>query len=285
MEDLAASNPAESPASTPAPEVAAAPPRPRRIPNLLHLLLFLVITFFAFVFCEGILLGLHTHDLFETMQNQRLQLFVNIGAWIVALGASALVFPLLWHRSFASGVSWNFRRKHLVLIAAGLALGFIFQGASSLLPVPKSMPIEQIFNTPGIIWTLVLFGTLIAPVFEEMLFRGFMLPGIAIAVDYLRLPKSVEALDAWRVSDCFSMPALITSSLITSVCFASIHAPQLGFSWPAVSLLVCVSLVLCFIRIRQRSVAASTIVHACYNFSVFLTLFATTGGFRHMDRM
>jgi membrane protease YdiL (CAAX protease family) len=51
-----------------------------------------------------------------------------------------------------------------------------------------------------------------------------------------------------------------------------------------VGLLAGVSLVLCWVRVRYDSVAASTVCHACYNLSVFLTIFVGTGGFRHLDR-
>jgi membrane protease YdiL (CAAX protease family) len=46
-----------------------------------------------------------------------------------------------------------------------------------------------------------------------------------------------------------------------------------------------VSLVLTTIRVRSKSVACSTVVHASYNLSVFITIFIATGGFRHLDRM
>jgi membrane protease YdiL (CAAX protease family) len=46
-----------------------------------------------------------------------------------------------------------------------------------------------------------------------------------------------------------------------------------------------VSLVLCAVRIRTGSVAASAFVHSCYNLSVFVSLFVATGGFRHLDKM
>jgi len=39
------------------------------------------------------------------------------------------------------------------------------------------------------------------------------------------------------------------------------------------------------VRIRTGSVAASTVVHGCYNLSVFFTLFMATGGFRHLDKV
>ena len=39
------------------------------------------------------------------------------------------------------------------------------------------------------------------------------------------------------------------------------------------------------VRVRTRSVACSTLVHASYNLSVFVTLFFATGGYRHLEKM
>jgi len=39
------------------------------------------------------------------------------------------------------------------------------------------------------------------------------------------------------------------------------------------------------VRVRTRSVACSTIVHASYNLSVFLTLMVATGGYRHLEKI
>ncbi len=267
------------------PVIAPPPPTPRRIPNLLHLLAFLAVTFFCLLLCEVLLAALHPHDILGTLQNQRLQLFANITCYVLALGAAMLVFPLFWRRSFSDGIAWNAAKAGPALAVLGLALGFVTQAGSSLLPIPKKLPIEKMFQAPGIIWVLTAFGVLVAPLFEEIVFRGFLLPSIAIIVDYLRLPRRLDALDEWRLADTFSPPALIFASLITSIFFALIHAPQLGFSWPAVALLMVVSLVLCYIRIRTGSVAASTLVHACYNLSVFITLFVSTGGYRHLDKL
>ena len=260
-------------------------PEPRRIPNLFHFFLFLALTLFALLFCECILAAFHFHDLRVIVDDQRLQLFVNIATYALTLAAAILLFPLLLHCRFASGISWNPRRARPAFILAGLALGVLTQVASTLFPPPQDTPLEKIFHTPGIIWTLAIFGTLIAPVFEEVVFRGLLLPALAAAFDYMRLPKSLEALDTWRASKTFSTLALVASSLVTSVAFATLHAPQLGFSWPSVALLVAVSLILCIVRIRTSSTAASTLVHSSYNFSVFATLFIATGGFRHMDKL
>jgi membrane protease YdiL (CAAX protease family) len=46
-----------------------------------------------------------------------------------------------------------------------------------------------------------------------------------------------------------------------------------------------VSLILCGVRLKTRSLAASTLVHACYNFILFSTALISSGGFRHLDKM
>ncbi len=258
----------------------------QRIPNLLHLLLLLAVSFFALLFSEASILALHHgRPMLETLADARLQIFASVLTYLLTLAASFAVFPPLWHRSFLKGVRWNTAAIQPWFALGGLVLGFSAQGASTLLPNPRNdIPVEALFHNPALIWLLVAFGTLLAPLFEEIVFRGFLLPGIAIVVDYMALPREVDALLAWRNSDAFSTRAWTISALITSILFALIHAPQLGYTWPAVALLVAVSLILCLIRIRARSVAASTLVHAFYNLSVFVTLFVSTGGFRHLDR-
>jgi membrane protease YdiL (CAAX protease family) len=263
----------------------------KRIPNFLHFLLLLALTILAFILCEGILIAFHPHHIMMVIADQRLQLYANIAVYAVAVALATAIFPLLWDRPFAVGVSWDPRRVTIGFVPLGIALGFASQAVSTLLPVPKEMPIEEVFKTPGIIWILTLFGVVVAPMFEELVFRGFLLPAIAIAIDYFTLPRTnnreqdLDTLTRWRSSDTFTTNSLIYASVVTSLGFAAIHAPQLGYAWPAVALLWTVSMVLCFIRIRTRSLAASTVVHACYNASVFIALFVATDGYRHMDKL
>jgi membrane protease YdiL (CAAX protease family) len=268
-----------------------------RIPNLFHLLLLLALTGLGLFLAEGAIALVHPHSLQPALQSQRLQTLAEIAAYLIALTAANFLFPALWHRSFASGISWNPNRIRLWFIPLGLGLSFVVVAVESLLPMPADAPIEAMFKSPGVIWPLTLLGIVIAPLFEEIVFRGFLLPGLAIAFDYLRLKRSPDpleslaTLDRWRASTAFSRPALVFSSILTSILFALLHAPQLAFSWthaatwPAVAILMLVSLVLCAVRIRTGSVAASTLVHAAYNSSVFLTLFISTGGYRHMDKL
>ena len=67
--------------------------------------------------------------------------------------------------------------RHLLLRLA-LVNGF-------LLPGPKDAPIDKIFRTPGAAWLLFAFGVTFAPFFEEMVFRGFLLPALCTACDWI----------------------------------------------------------------------------------------------------
>ena len=78
---------------------------------------------------------------------------------------------------------------------------------------------------------------------------------------------------------------MAVGSLLTSIPFAWMHAEQIGHAAGPLLLLMCVSLVLCWARLSTRSLAASVLVHACYNFLLFAIMLVSTGGFRHLDKM
>jgi membrane protease YdiL (CAAX protease family) len=80
----------------------------------------------------------------------------------------------------------------------------------------------------------------------------------------------------------FGISAAIFS---TAAAFMLMHGAQLGFSWAALLLMFIVGLVLTLVRARLRSLAASVLIHASYNATIFVTVFADTGGFRHMERL
>jgi membrane protease YdiL (CAAX protease family) len=143
------------------------------------------------------------------------------------------------------------------------------------------------FSSPGAAWLMFAFGTTIAPFFEEMFFRGFLLPALCTAWDWLVEQVKHEAappLDANGHPE-WSLPAMAVASVLTSIPFALLHVDQQGHSLGPFLLLIVVSLVLCTVRLKTRSLAASTLVHACYNFIIFSLALIGTGGFRHFDKM
>ena len=144
---------------------------------------------------------------------------------------------------------------------------------------------DDFFRSPSDVWLITAFGILLAPLFEEIAFRGFLFPAFAIAYDWLSLPRIPAAREQWNSTNTLSRAALVFSAVLTSIIFAWVHGKQTDFTWPVLLLLFCVSLVLTAVRIRLRSVLASTLVHASYNFAVFFSAFIATGGYRHLDKL
>lgn len=262
---------------------------PSHIPHLGHALLFLALTGLTLLVAQATLLGIiHPVHLASAAVPPKLLLGAEAFTYIVSLAISWFLFPLFWQRRFGKGIQWNVdaaTRNAFRLVPLGLALSLTVQAASSLLPTPKPMPMDNFFRTPSDVWIITAFGIFLAPLFEEILFRGFFLPAFAIAYDWLCLPRTEAARTTWQSSNSLTLPALLFSAVLSSILFALLHGEQTAFTWPVLAILFGVSLVLTAVRIRLRSVAASTLVHASYNLTVFLAAFVATGGYRHLDRL
>lgn len=289
-----------------------------RVPHIGHALLFLILTVFCLFLAQLALLLLPHHaatvNLTRVIQPKSL-LAAQAVVYVVALIASFFFFPVLWTRSFLEGINWNGARAlryAFRLIPLGLAVGLAVQAISTLIPMPKSIPMDDFFRTPSDIWLVAAFGTLLAPLFEEITFRGFLLPAFAIAFDWTNarlrnlsttigaklagaeppshpaiFPEDASAGLAPNTGNLFfrSRGAIIAASLLSSGLFALLHGEQIAHAWGGLAVLFSVSLVLTAVRIKSKSVACSTLVHASYNLSVFITLFVGTSGFRHLDHL
>ena len=226
--------------------------------------------------------------LLPQMAKPKLQLGTMGFTYICTLLGSLVLFPRLWHRSFSLGLSWNAdaaKKYALRLIPTAIVLSLGVQALQSLIAPSKSAPIEDFFTTQSDVWLMTFFGTLLAPLTEEIFFRGFLLPAIAIAFDWITLKREPAAYQTWASTDTVSTQALVFSGLVGSACFAVIHAAQIGYAWRSVAVLMVVSWVLTVVRVRLKSVAASTLLHATYNFTIFAVLFIQTGGYRHLDKI
>ena len=264
-------------------------------PNLAYSLLALVIGLVAVLVCTAAVLAaaykLHIVPSLTHLDPAKLPKASILGE---ALGYGlclVIIVPLfqrMWKRPFAQVLQMNLTAARInagKLLLFGILLSVIAQGAESLLTLPKEVPLDAFFRTPSDVWTVALFGTLIAPPVEELLFRGFLLPAFAIAFDWFRLPRTPEARLTWQTTTSLSRAGLIFSGILTSILFGVMHAAQLKFAWNAVALLSCVGGVLAFVRLRFNSVSASTLVHMVYNGFIFVLIFIGTDGFRHLDQL
>jgi membrane protease YdiL (CAAX protease family) len=267
-----------------------------RIPNLGHLAIFSLIGIASLVVVSLLTRSaLHFHFLGVTnLQQAVTDIRYTLGAqailYLLALLASALLFPMIWRKGFFSGLQWNgimaFRLRNRLLAAAfACFVCALFNGW--LLPGPDNTPIDKIFRTPGAAWLLFGFGITFAPFFEEIIFRGFLLPSLCTALDWIgekstgRVPRRPFENGHPR----WSVRSMTAASILTSVPFALMHAEQTGWAMGPFILLVFVSLVLCWARLSTRSLAASVMVHSSYNLMLFVLMLVGTGGFRHLDKM
>jgi membrane protease YdiL (CAAX protease family) len=274
--------------------------------------------------------------------------------YLVTLALSLIIFPLFWNKSFFAGIQWRgavARRLYQPLALTALGCFALAALDIKLLPGPEHAPIDEIFRTPGAAWLLFAFGITLAPFFEEIVFRGFLLPALATACDWVgeyigsenQWPRPAlvagsamastavavfceEAYGHHRFVErfllfCFislvfgvalfwmykrrqdrcaglrvrpldenghpqwSIQAMVIASIAASLPFALMHAEQTGHSLGPLLQVFSVSLILCAVRLKTRSLAASTLVHACYNFLIFSLMMLGTGGFRHLDKM
>jgi len=276
-------------------EPVALPPAPR-IPHLGHLL---ILAGLAFVGLLGSSLfvrsALHFH-LFgiSSAQKALTDVHYTVGSmailYIIAFSGALIVFPVLWHESLFAGLQWNAPAalRHFRLLLGAACICFVLAMVDEVvLPGPNNAPIDKLFDTRAAAWLLFAFGVTFAPFFEEIIFRGFLLPALCTAFDWsveYAIGVPVPALDQNHHPQ-WSIGAMVFASIATSVPFALMHAEQTAWSLGPFLLLVCVSLVLCWARLATRSLAASVLVHAAYNFLLFSLMLLGTGGFKHLDKM
>jgi uncharacterized protein len=268
----------------------------QRIPNFGHLLLLSLLIVVAFsILIIALALASHFH-LFgfrlspKSATDLGFNLVSEVVLYLLTFGLSLFVFPMVWNESLFAGLQWNAKAalsKFGLLAATALGCFGMAILDQVVMPGPANSPIEKMINSPGAAWMMFAFGVTMAPFFEEMLFRGFLLPALCTACDWIaeKMRGSVPlALDGSGHPQ-WSLPAMMIGSVLTSIPFAGLHVDQQGHALGPFLLLIAVSLILCAVRLKFRSLAASTLVHATYNFFIFSLELIATGGFRHFDKM
>ncbi|HET6206380.1 MAG TPA: type II CAAX endopeptidase family protein [Terracidiphilus sp.] len=272
------------------------PRHPPRIPNFGHVLVFLLILFGGYLGAGALVFtGMHFHVFgVSTLKQAEEEIHYRLGsqaAWyLITLLACVTIFPFIWAKSFFSGVEWRAAaaaRYRWRLFSAALTCFIVAIADEILIPGPTNTPIDQTFRMPGAVWLLFGFGVTLAPLIEEIAFRGLLLPAVCTAYDWAmeRITGSLAPRPDDNGRPRWTTSAMVISSVITSVPFALMHGDQTSYAVGPFLLLISVSLVLCWVRLATRSLAASVMVHSSYNLLLFALMFLGTGGFRHLDRM
>lgn len=191
----------------------------------------------------------------------------------VVIGAQAAAYPIILlfvfmtvrsrsQLSFRQGIRWNWPGATApAFIASGIILALVVDSLARFLPIPKSLPMDSYFHDATSAYIMAIFGVTLAPLMEEVFFRGLLYP---ILDKYFGIAAGV---------------------LLTAAAFAGIHGAQLGFAWAPVLSIFVVGVVFTVVRVRRDSVASSFLMHCGYNLALFSALWISSDHFRHLEKV
>ncbi len=165
-----------------------------------------------------------------------------------------------YHVPFWQGIHWNWPRWGWAMFGLGVLLLLSINVLAHFLPMPKSTPFDQFFESPRDAYLMSIFAVTFGPFMEELFFRGLLYPVLARRMGMF-----------WAV-------------ILTAIPFAMMHMFQYGYAWGVVLLIFVMGVVVTVVRAKTGSVAASFLVHVGYNATEMFALMLATDGFRHMEK-
>jgi membrane protease YdiL (CAAX protease family) len=157
-----------------------------------------------------------------------------------------------YHHPFWRSLGWNFDFRGVWLcIVAGPVLAVTIATMSAFVRAPANPSVQNLISDRVSMIAVIIFGSLAGPLFEEIVFRGFVQP---------LLTRSVGAALA---------------IVLTGIPFALLHGPGFQWAWQSVGLVGVAGLVLGYVRYRTNSTVASALVHVGYNSTFFVGFLIT----------
>ncbi|HET9839760.1 MAG TPA: CPBP family intramembrane glutamic endopeptidase [Candidatus Angelobacter sp.] len=241
------------------------------IVDLIDVSILLTVVFVASFFCGIVALVVYS-TMHPGRDAQALEKAISHNAWFVLplelsiyavlIGAMASLAVVRHKTSLGRAIRWNppnFGRA-MWAVTGGVALAFCSEMVQVIFNrwIPKSLPIGEYFQDRSSALLLAGFGVLVAPLVEELFFRGFLYPALA------RWTGPVAAV------------------IVTSAGFAFIHGGQLAYSLVPLLSIFGVGVALTVTRAITKSVATSVVLHTAYNLTLFLQIYVGTHGFRNL---
>jgi membrane protease YdiL (CAAX protease family) len=228
------------------------PPEPERTPfwGFADLLLFAGLTVPCML--AGILLvkGVMAVFRLHTEVSVAVLLPEQLVGYGLLFGALRLMFRIQYDRPFWRSLGWTpipIPVLYVAMAGAGTAMGVILAGALIHLP-NTSNPMTELLQGKVALVLMAAFGVGIAPLCEELAFRGFLQP---------LLVRSFGAL---------------AGIAIAGAAFGLLHFQEYGNSWRHALLLSGAGACFGWMRHITRSTKASVIMHASYNGLLFFLL-------------
>ena len=138
-------------------------------------------------------------DLARDAHMIRIFLAAQALAYLVIFGCIFLVVRSRGDSSFAQAIQWNWPGMAVLkFFVGGILLALAVDALSRYLPMPKSLPMEDLFTNRTNAYLLAAFGLTLAPVMEELFFRGLLYPilrrSVALGVSIPLVGLAVAAI-------------------------------------------------------------------------------------------
>jgi uncharacterized protein len=179
--------------------------------------------------------------------------------YVLLYAALAAIFRVWYARPFWHSLGWRpIRLPFTLIMVAGMATGILVALGSSLIhmkDVPN--PLTDLMKGRTALILMAIFGVTVAPVAEELAFRGFLQPLL------------VRSLGA------------VPGILLTAIPFGLLHFQEYGNSWAHVVLICLAGAAFGAMRHVTGSTKAAALMHASYNALFFIAAFSAGKDFPH----
>jgi len=174
-----------------------------------------------------------------------------------------LLVAINYRQPFWRALAWRRAtlRQMLACLAGGVVLAGIVLSAPTLLPEAPQFPLERLFSSPAAGYAVGGFAILVAPLMEELIFRGLLF-----------------GIFEHRVGLRFAV-------LVTAVLFAGLHVPEYWGAWNHALMILVVGLTFSLARGITGSLAPSVILHIAYNSSMMAGLYFSTNRFHNLPAL
>lgn len=167
-----------------------------------------------------------------------------------------LLLQLRYGRPFWRSLGWKGPdRAALIAFAAGPVLALATGLIGNLMRAPKIQltPLKGLLATRASVALLIVFVGFLGPLFEELAFRGFLMPLL------------VRSLGA------------VSGIVFTALLFALLHGPEYEWSWRHVTLILLAGVVFGSVRYVTRSTTAAVMIHSSYNLTFLIAFISQSG--------
>jgi membrane protease YdiL (CAAX protease family) len=183
--------------------------------------------------------------------------------YILVLGYVYLLIVVNYRQRFWAALRWRNPSANTCarFFLGGIMLAVAVQFTPAVLPDREDFPLQQLFSSPEAAYALAAFAILIAPLLEEIIFRGVLF-------------LFFERLIGLR----FAIAG-------TAILFAAVHVHEYWGAWNHVLLIFMVGLAFSLARGLTGSLAPSVILHTAYNACLMVALFVETTQFQSLGAL